>query len=112
EKNDVDFVYSSIWGRYFSSWDDSDELFLNPEDLQLDKEYDVRDLGAKHGQIEIFAHDEEIEYETVEQIMLQVKEIIDDEDIPFLKMSVTLSEQLNNERITDENDRMEFYGVP
>lgn len=112
EKNDVDFVYSSIWGRYISSWDDSDELFLNPEDLQLDKEYDVRDLGTKHGLIAIYAHDEEIEYETVEQIMLQVKEIIDDADIPFLKMSVTLREPLNNEGNTVGNDRMEFYGVP
>src|SRR5699024_4312671 len=112
EENDVDFDYSSVCGRYFSSWDDSDELFLNPEDLQLDKEYDVRDLGAKHGQIAIYANDEEIEYETVEQIMLQVKEIIDDADIPFLKMSVTLEEPLDDEDNTVGNDRMEFYGVP
>src|SRR5699024_2833295 len=112
EENDIDFEYSSVCGRYFSSWDDSDELCLNKEDLQLDTEYDVRDIGAKHGQIAIYTHDEEIEYETVEQIMLQVKEIIDGADIPFLKMSVTLEEPLDDEDNTVGNDRMEFYGVP
>src|SRR5699024_12222641 len=86
--------------------------FLKPGELKVNKEYDDRDLGEKNGQIAIYANDEEIEYETVEQIMLQVKEIIDDADIPFLKMSVTLEEPLDDEDNTVGNDRMEFYGVP
>src|SRR5699024_8988288 len=76
------------------------------------EEYDVCDLVTHHVMIAIYAHDEEIEYEIVQQIMLQVKEIIDDADIPFLKMSVTLREPLNNKGNTVGNDRMEFYGVP
>lgn len=111
-KNNVDINYSSIWGRYYSSRDNPDELFLNPEDLRLDKKYNVDDLGTKHGEIEIYAHDEEIQYETVERMMLQVKEVLDNEGIPFVNMSVTLKEPTDEEDNLIGHDKLVFYGVP
>lgn len=111
EKNKVDFTYSSIWGRYYFSRDNPDKLFLNPEELQLDKEYDIVELGTKHGEIEIFSHDENIKYETVERIMLQMKGILDNVGIPFQKMSVTLNEPVDEGGNLMGYDKLVFYGV-
>lgn len=78
---------------------------LKQEQLELDKQYDIRELGKKAGHLILYVRDREVTVERMAEIMLGIKEQFDGANIPFAAMDFTL--------LTSEEERQgeENFGV-
>lgn len=65
-------------------------LYLKRSDLELDKDYDIRELGKRYGHIIIYVDSEEVTEEKAAEILLGIKNKFDKEDVPFYSVSFTL----------------------
>lgn len=80
----------------------SQEVFDNPdvtdvpdyamhlEELVIDGEYDVRELGARCGHLVVYVESEDLTYETAAEIMLNIRAMFDAEGIPFRALDFVL----------------------
>lgn len=59
-------------------------------ELELDKEYDVREIAKTAGNIVYYAEDEEISFEKAAECLLILKEFFDKQDVPFYKINFVL----------------------
>jgi len=60
------------------------------EELVIDGEYDLDELAARAGHIVFYMQDEDVSFETAARGMLRLKEILDQEGIPFFAMDFVL----------------------
>lgn len=76
---------------------------IDEYELELDKEYDVRELGREAGHIVISISQEEVTVENAAEYILLVKEIMDEAKVPFYAISLTLGMPLdeNGEWVSD-----------
>lgn len=63
-------------------------------ELELDKEYNVYELGKSAGNIVINVDSEEVTAEKAAEYMLQIKEYFDQEGVPFYAIDFMLSEPM------------------
>lgn len=70
---------------------------LSLEELELDKIYDIKELGKTAGQIVLYVEDEEINVEIASEILLDIKNIFDEKDIPFYAIDFILEEPRREE---------------
>ena len=63
---------------------------LSREELELNKAYEIKEFARVHGYITIEAKVEEPTFETIAEILLQVKQLADEKDVPFYTISVDL----------------------
>lgn len=66
------------------------EEALTHEELELNKAYDIKEFARVHGELSIEAEVEEPTYEKIAEILLQVKRLADEKDVPFYTISVDL----------------------
>ena len=59
-------------------------------ELELDKVYDIKELGRQIGQLTIYVENDVVTLEAASEIMLEIKEIFDDANVPFKSMNFTL----------------------
>lgn len=71
------------WSRHYG---------LPRHGLEVDREYDVREFGAQHGSITLYVLDEEVSYRRAAEILTQVRELLDEHDIPFYAMNFVLKQ--------------------
>ena len=64
------------------------------DDLILDKEYDIRTLGAQAGRLVIYVEEDHISAERAAEIMLDIKRLMDQVEIPFRVMDFHLVQPL------------------
>lgn len=113
DNHPLDVDHESIRGRYYHTWDDNvDDMFIHPGDLELDKKYDIHALGERHGKIDIEVKTKEIQLERVAEIILQAKEILDEENLPFRQVSLRMSEVKDDGGDLVSYNRIEVYAVP
>lgn len=82
------------------------------KDLEVDKQYNVRELGKTAGQIIFYAEDEEISYAKASEILLILKEVLDKEGVPFYAIDFVLEKPRGEETKTydaDEAIRIEGF---
>lgn len=82
------------------------------KDLEVDKQYNVRELGKIAGQIIYYAEDEEISYAKASEMLLTLKEILDKEGVPFYAIDFVLEKPREEEKKTydaDEAIRIEGF---
>ncbi len=79
--------------------------------LELDKEYDINDLSKKYGHIVFYAQDEDISIEKVSEIMLNLKNILDKNEIYFYAIDFVLEKPRNEDSTptSDEDIRVEQF---
>lgn len=65
--------------------------------LELDKEYDIKQLGTECGRICLYIHDPEVTVERAAQLLMEVKAYLDEKDIPFHAIDFHLCEPRNEE---------------
>lgn len=58
--------------------------------LELDKIYDIRELGRQAGHIIIYVEGDTVSIEKASEMMLDIKSYFDDANIPFVAMDFTL----------------------
>lgn len=61
-------------------------------DLEIDKKYDIKELAKEQGCIQLTMETDTIDVETMVKTLIMVKEIFDEEDIPFNNIDVNLNE--------------------
>ncbi len=76
------------------------------EELKLDGEYDINELGSKAGKLTIYIDDETVSYERLAELILEVKKIFDDAKVKFYALDFVL-EYPKNENGTKKEGRVE-----
>ncbi len=59
------------------------EYALQRKDLVLDKVYDIREVGANHGKLVLYAYDDEVTIERLSELLLDVKNKFDKSGVTF-----------------------------
>ena len=65
--------------------------------LELDKEYDIQQLGKDCGKICLYIHDPEVSVERAAELLLEVKTYLDEKQVPFHAIDFHLCEPRNEE---------------
>lgn len=66
------------------------EYGLDRSALKLDGEYDIRELGRECGRIILYIHDEEVSVNRLAELLLETKDYLDDNHIPFYAINFNL----------------------
>lgn len=69
---------------------DIPDYSLVQDDLELNKIYDIKELGAKAGHLVLYVDNDIISVEEAARIMLDFRSIFDEADIPFYAMDFVL----------------------
>ena len=59
------------------------EYAIKTETLELDEVYDINEFGKKAGHITIYVYDEDVSYERLAEILLGIRNILDEADVSF-----------------------------
>lgn len=93
-----------------SGYDDIPLYAINQNELELDKDYDVRELGKKAGRIVVYAESDTVNAEKAAEVMLGIKTIFDEEGLPFAAMDFILQYPKPEEGMrSDEEVRVENF---
>ena len=65
--------------------------------LELDKEYDIDQIGRDCGKICLYIHDPVVTVERAAELLLEVKDYLDEKDIPFHAIEFHLCEPRNDQ---------------
>lgn len=82
-----------IYPDEFIENDENDEFpsySIAQSSLELDKIYDIRELGRQAGHIIIYAEGDTVSIEKAAEMMVDIKSYFDDANIPFVAMDFTL----------------------
>lgn len=72
--------------------------------LELDKNYDIYELGQKMGRITFYVEDDDVSYQRASELLLILKENFDEADVPFYVVDFVLQSQDEvNEEIHTQN---------
>src|SRR5699024_847622 len=74
------------------------------DDLELDKIYDMKELAQTKGQIIFYAEDEEISFDKASELLLIVKDSLDDAGIPFYAIDFVLRKPRNTDGSPNQDD--------
>lgn len=77
---------------------------LDIKKLELDKDYDMYEMGKKAGHIVFYAEDDEVTVKKASEILLNIKNIFDKENIPFYAIDFTLEKPRNEEGTPNSDD--------
>ena len=80
-----DIAYGEIYFKESGAPDGEDipDYALSTADLVLDGVYDINELGAKAGKLTVYIYDEDISVERLSEILLGIKEFLDNNDVTF-----------------------------
>ena len=93
---DSDINYGEI--QTIDKYSDDIVYGLNINDLELDKKYDIKDMGAKHGKIVLYIYTNEINVQNASDILLEVKEISNQNDLCFYAIDLVLRKPINDDK--------------
>ena len=70
--------------------EETPEYALQRKDLVLDKVYDIREVGANHGKLVLYAYDDEVTIERLSELLLDVKNKFDKSGVTFKAVEFVL----------------------
>ena len=83
---------------------------IMPEELVLDKKYDIRELGAKAGHLIVYVEDDIVTVERAAEVLLELKEVFDRRNVPFYAIDFVLEYPRKPEGGTTKEGRVEADG--
>lgn len=83
---------------------DIPDYSLVQDDLELNKIYDIKELGAKAGHLILYVENEVISVEETARIMLDFRSMFDKADIPFYAMDFVLRHPRAEDGTSDEEE--------
>lgn len=84
--------------------------YLMPEELVLDKKYDIRELGAKAGHLVVYVEDDVVTVERAAEVLLELKDLFDAENVPFYAIDFVLEYPRKPEGGNTKEGRVEADG--
>ena len=107
---DVNFAYGSLQMDEKETNDYRPVQYgIKVSELELDKEYDVLELGKTAGHIVCYAFSEELTIEKLAEYMMNVKEKLDEAGITFYAMDFVLQAPVGEEYDATVDERRELY---
>ena len=106
-------IYSIMFGRLeiypreaFEDPNATDipEYAILLEDLELNKIYDIKELGAKAGHLILYVDNEVISVEETARIMLDFRSMFDEKEIPFYAMDFVLRQPRTEDGQSDDEE--------
>ena len=88
------------------------EYALQRKDLVLDKVYDIREVGANHGKLVLWAQDDEVTIERLSELLLDVKNKFDKSGVTFkaVEFILELTKEEGQPLMSDEQIKIRnFY---
>lgn len=76
---------------------------LSLEELELDKIYDIKELGRKSGDIVITMEDEQVNVERASEVLINIKDFFDQKDVPFYVVDFSLEEPKTEDKVKFED---------
>ena len=86
----------------------SDTFALSHEGLVVDGDYDLGELGAKHGHIVLYIEDEDISYARAAEVLMESRRRLDESGVSFYAMTFVLRHPKNTDR-TRPTDSPELW---
>lgn len=83
---------------------------IMPEELVLDKKYDIRELGARAGHLIVYVEDDIVTVERAAEVLLELKEVFDRRYVPFYAIDFVLEYPRKPEGGTTKEGRVEADG--
>lgn len=77
---------------------------LDREKLELDKDYNIYEVGKKAGHIVFYAEDEDISIKRTSEILLDIKDILDKENISFYAIDFSLEKPRSEDGLSNSDD--------
>ncbi|WP_455539041.1 YfjL-like protein [Terrisporobacter sp.] len=77
---------------------------LDINDLELDKNYNINEIGKKYGHIIFCAQDKDVSTKKASEILLDLKNLLDENNISFYTIDFTLEKPRTKEK-TNPNDK-------
>ena len=87
---DIDFTTDDFLDYAFGTLDGPPEYAIKTETLELDEVYDINEFGKKAGHITIYVYDEDVSYERLAEILLGIRNILDEADVSFYVIDCVL----------------------
>lgn len=84
--------------------------YILPEELVPDKQYDIRELGARAGLLVIYVEDDEVTVERAAEVLLELKKVFDAKNVPFYAIDFVLEYPRKEEGGTTKEGRVEADG--
>ena len=106
--DDPDFAYNvhigfgDLWmeQEYGEPW----PPYLLYSDLELDGDYDVRELGRACGRLTVYVRQDEVSAEEAAQILLEIRRALDEVNVPFYCIDFVLERPLTEDGRLPEGD--------
>ena len=86
-------------GRY-----DEPDYGVKLNDLELDKMYDIKELAKTKGHIIFYAQDEEISFTKASELLMIVKDSLDEADVPFYGIDFILEKPRTPKGTANKDD--------
>lgn len=86
------------------------ESYVLLEKVELDKKYDIRELGAKAGYLVVYVEDDVVTVGRAAEVLLQLKELFDQRNVPFYAIDFVLEYPWKAEGGTTKEGRVEADG--
>ena len=83
---------------------DIPDYSLVQDDLELNKIYDIKELGAQAGHLILYVDNEVISVEETARIMLDFRSMFDEADIPFYAMDFVLRHPRTEDGQSDDEE--------
>ena len=80
---DIEFTTDDVLDYGFGTLDGPPDYAIKTESLELDMVYDVNEFGKKAGVLTIYVYDEDVSYERLAEILLGIRNILDEADVSF-----------------------------
>ena len=77
------------------------------EELVLDKQYDMKELGAQAGRLVVYVEDDEVTVERAAEVLLELKQLFDDAGVTFYAIDFVLEYPRLEEGGTSKEGRVE-----
>ena len=100
--HNVHIGFGDLWmeQEYGEPW----PPYLLYSDLELDGDYDVRELGRACGRLTVYVRQDEVSAEEAAQILLEIRRALDEVNVPFYCIDFVLERPLTEDGRLPEGD--------
>lgn len=95
--HDIGYGDLVIISREYIDMEGVVEYVIPAQELELDGQYDVRELGARAGKLVLYVQDESVTVERAAEILLEVKSVMDEAEVPFFATDFVLQYPKNED---------------
>ena len=80
------------------------EYGIDKSKLELDKNYDMNEMGKKYGHIVFYADDEDVSIKRASEILLDIKNILNERNVSFYAIDFTLEKPRKEDEV-NQNEK-------